>query len=1148
MPDAPDTVIVNPPQAAVTAPATVVVNQPLPAPPPLGGGASTPGGDRSSPMDSQGRDLTISGSASGWALPLIYGTHQVTGQLNMAATVENAGSLILGYILADPGEPLAGENTESSPYLTFANVQWNGDAITSADWLTAYETAKGTVDQVRPAFVESAHTGGYVYWPSDRPGTAAWYAKVSLELAPGGLPTITAEATRADIADWGGTPRHSHNVAVALWDYMRRVKGVTSSEIDATSWAAARDWCDTRGWTFNAALQSNDTEEAIQQICLHGFLFLPQWRDGKWYLAYQGALTSSVLDIVDADLTGPVKKTYTPWNQRYNHVTVYWTDPTTWQRGTPIVSEESGLTLARRRAVEITLQGCTSSTMAADWCAQYRMLSTLEHERWTVPVRTRGIVVRPGDKVTLQSYKYQGLASAKTLRVLDVVSLPDETFVLHCSNYSSLAQGGMAVPHITPTRPHRTNILDVPTACDEELIWSGAWATQSQCGDPNDLTDGWTAGAGYTLVYNAGSDYSTLVATSATPTDGITVAITPGSAAALLVSACLSLLVQGNTTDYDHVQLKYQTSPDGSTWTDQTVRQLWPSAAVGKFLPYCEAIKVESATYHRLLVTTPALTGGATATQIALKGVYAVPWETDPGRISAGASNLRFTYRHTWTEDANAADTIAAYQLVRKTPGPPSTWPIMASAAVGSTSLSASLIPDRVPHIWGGGGGVGAVNSWAPVMVARGLTGRAAAFPAPTAQTFDEPFLPSPPTSVVQQFVFHGAWEAANEVGDPDDLSGWSDSDMGAVYTAGTDLTTLTPGSDFCYIYAAPTFPTLATYPSRALLLIAYRLHDHYQAGQHFTIYARVHVHDPGGDYDMDLTEVSLPVADASDTDWHIRAFIYHPPTGTAGWEVYIKSEDGIAPYMELDVKRVLLIPFSGNSPINLDVFESISWTEAADAGDTVASYQAYRETAHGEVVDAEVPQGETQMLVPMLGRFGSILTDHLFRAAGPWGSTEFVPGTQSFVGEDAYGRVDHLYDIDTTGEAEGLVLMVGSDGLTKEYAPITHVATYGISGLLTVEAGSRRWYPPAACTLVSVMAAVGTAPDGDDIELDVNINGASALSGPLVIANGDNESTVDTPSTTAMAVTDYLTVDVDQIGPTEPGRDLTLRVVYTIP
>jgi hypothetical protein len=60
--------------------------------------------------------------------------------------------------------------------------------------------------------------------------------------------------------------------------------------------------------------------------------------------------------------------------------------------------------------------------------------------------------------------------------------------------------------------------------------------------------------------------------------------------------------------------------------------------------------------------------------------------------------------------------------------------------------------------------------------------------------------------------------------------------------------------------------------------------------------------------------------------------------------------------------------------------------------------------------------------------------------------------------------------------------------------------------------------------------------------------NGLTILSSDLSIANGANASAVTVPTTKALTANDYLTWNIDSIGTTAPGRDLTVRIVYTIP
>ena len=123
-----------------------------------------------------------------------------------------------------------------------------------------------------------------------------------------------------------------------------------------------------------------------------------------------------------------------------------------------------------------------------------------------------------------------------------------------------------------------------------------------------------------------------------------------------------------------------------------------------------------------------------------------------------------------------------------------------------------------------------------------------------------------------------------------------------------------------------------------------------------------------------------------------------------------------------------------------------------------------------------------------------------------------------------------------------------GVQGGTGPWFPQTFGQWMCKSGILYPTTGSLRWYPYTPSTITSVTACLGVAPSGQAVLVDVNKNGTSILASPLSVTGGAYTSDVTTPSTTAMGVTDYLTVDVDQVGIAEPGRDLSVRIIYSIP
>ena len=84
------------------------------------------------------------------------------------------------------------------------------------------------------------------------------------------------------------------------------------------------------------------------------------------------------------------------------------------------------------------------------------------------------------------------------------------------------------------------------------------------------------------------------------------------------------------------------------------------------------------------------------------------------------------------------------------------------------------------------------------------------------------------------------------------------------------------------------------------------------------------------------------------------------------------------------------------------------------------------------------------------------------------------------------------------------------------------------------------RFYPQENVTIDHVHAAVGVAPSAPGLTVRLNLNGASIGTG--TIAAGAN-TTSFVPSTTALVVGDYLTVDVTTIGSPTPGSNLVVQV-----
>jgi hypothetical protein len=118
---------------------------------------------------------------------------------------------------------------------------------------------------------------------------------------------------------------------------------------------------------------------------------------------------------------------------------------------------------------------------------------------------------------------------------------------------------------------------------------------------------------------------------------------------------------------------------------------------------------------------------------------------------------------------------------------------------------------------------------------------------------------------------------------------------------------------------------------------------------------------------------------------------------------------------------------------------------------------------------------------------------------------------------------------------------------LTSQSAAIVGLLLpFSNTGTLAVTTGTHRLYLEHPGTITSVRAAVGTAPVGASVIVDVKKNGTTIFttSGhrPTIAASTFTAlaTGIDVPTVSAG---DYLTVDITQIGSTTAGADLTVTV-----
>lgn len=130
----------------------------------------------------------------------------------------------------------------------------------------------------------------------------------------------------------------------------------------------------------------------------------------------------------------------------------------------------------------------------------------------------------------------------------------------------------------------------------------------------------------------------------------------------------------------------------------------------------------------------------------------------------------------------------------------------------------------------------------------------------------------------------------------------------------------------------------------------------------------------------------------------------------------------------------------------------------------------------------------------------------------------------------------------------------VPKDVANKQYVdalPDPIQPSFSATGPLTIGVGTFRFYNDSgrSLTFVSIRASVGTAPTGAAIILDININGTTIFTTQAnrpTIAAASNTVKTANPDVTSIADGSYITVDIDQVGSTVAGSDLTVIINMT--
>lgn len=125
-------------------------------------------------------------------------------------------------------------------------------------------------------------------------------------------------------------------------------------------------------------------------------------------------------------------------------------------------------------------------------------------------------------------------------------------------------------------------------------------------------------------------------------------------------------------------------------------------------------------------------------------------------------------------------------------------------------------------------------------------------------------------------------------------------------------------------------------------------------------------------------------------------------------------------------------------------------------------------------------------------------------------------------------------------------------DDTNEIWVPQNHqkIFLFSKQGVLSVQTGKSRFYADFGFRIIQVRASVNTAPTGASLIVDVNKNGTTIFTTqanrPTIAASGFTDT--GTPDIDGderdIDPGDYIQIDIDQVGSTVPGSDLTVQLL----
>jgi hypothetical protein len=235
------------------------------------------------------------------------------------------------------------------------------------------------------------------------------------------------------------------------------------------------------------------------------------------------------------------------------------------------------------------------------------------------------------------------------------------------------------------------------------------------------------------------------------------------------------------------------------------------------------------------------------------------------------------------------------------------------------------------------------------------------------------------------------------------------------------------------------------------------------------------------------------------------------------------------------------------------DALHTHTLSDVTDSGTAAAlDVAAVGDAAAGQVVkgddsrltNARTPTAHThtESEITDLGNYADATHNH---------DGTYATAAQGALADTAVQPGDDANTLGSGAATDGYVLTAdGAGGSAWEAAASTGgiaLPFFSHAGNLFVGTGTSRWYNDTAntVTLDYARASVGTAPTGAAINIDINIDGTTALAGTFSIADGAVTSGKFTNFVASpdIAPGSYVTIDIDQVGSTVVGADLSVQI-----